>query len=86
MRLYLRRSHDAALACAGGGEPALYLASHDAGRLYDLDTARLVSTARRLGAGQPVVHHLDTPAQHVRLEGLPLLRALRECHREGVPR
>ena len=58
-------------ACFREGEPWAHL--------LDLDLARLVHTAQRLGVRKVVVHGKGTWKQHVDLCGKPLQRALAEC-------
>jgi hypothetical protein len=56
----------------------------DIGHLFDLDRARLVATAKRLGIRKVVVDREGTDKQHVDLCGAPLFKALAECEREAV--
>jgi hypothetical protein len=51
----------------------------DLAHLFDQDIARLKQTAFNLGVRVVLVHHPDTPRQHVDLVGGPLRRALAEC-------
>lgn len=47
--------------------------------LFDLDTGRLVSTARQLGVKVIFIDKDETPRQHIDLCGRPLLRAIERC-------
>ena len=62
------------------GAPRVFLREARAGRpwahLFDQDVRRLQEFARRLGVRRIVVHHADTPRQHVDLCGGPLDRAM----------
>lgn len=96
MKRFERREIREALRCAGQGGQALHVflalkmpapscfrRSLQWGHLFDQDAERVEKTARRLGVRKVVVHHRDTPKQHVDLCGKPLERAIRSCEKEG---
>lgn len=59
--------------------PACFKAGEPWAHLMDMDVARLVRTARRLGVRKVVVHGKGYWKQHVDLCGKPLQCALAEC-------
>jgi hypothetical protein len=60
------------------GAPTCFRRSGQWGHLFDMDTDRLIATARRLGV-RAIMIHGQGARQHVDLCGQPLAKAIREC-------
>lgn len=61
------------------GAPGVFKASRVAAHLFDRDTERLITTARKLGVRVIKIGRKGTPKQHVDLCGRPLQRARMVC-------
>lgn len=62
--------------------PAVFKRHKQWGHLFDLDKARLVNTARRLGVRVIQVHHEGLKGQHIDLCGRPLAKAQEASRRQ----
>lgn len=63
--------------CGGRGD--FFKHPQRAARLFDQNTARLITTIRKFGINTIHVHLVGTDKQHVDLTGKPLERAMRAC-------
>lgn len=61
------------------GIPACFKRSLAWAHLFDLDTPRLMRTARELGVERFYIHYKGTKRQHVDLCGMPLKLATVRC-------
>jgi len=62
--------------------PKIFKRYMEAAHLFDIDTARLVTTARALGVKKVFVHYAGYDRQHIDLCGAPLERARAKCLEE----
>jgi hypothetical protein len=95
MRAFERgQSNEAMLYAAEGGQglhvypalgmnaPLCFKRSKQWAHLYDMDTKRLISTAKQLGVRVIVVHYRGHPNQHIDLCGGPLKKAMNSIQKE----
>ena len=63
------------------GAPACFKKSREAAHLFDINTKRLIVTARQLGVRVIKIGRIGMPKQHVDLCGRPLKRAIEICEK-----
>ena len=68
----------------GWGGPQCFRRAKEFAHLFDQDTDRLTTTARRLGVNQVYVHKRGSSGQHVDLCGPPLRRAIAMASNRGA--
>jgi hypothetical protein len=80
--------HTHAIICDRAKAPRCFVRAVDRGEkiahLFDMDEARLVATARRLGVNVVVVERPGRKGMHVDLCGAPLRKALAECEQGSL--
>ena len=94
MRRFLMQEMSTALEYAEGGGQALHVHTltgrhrlfskyHEIAHLFDRDEERLIMTAKRLGVQVIKVERRGEREQHIDLCGMPFIKALGECTRDG---
>ena len=61
----------------GINTPKAFEGSHLIGKLFDMDSRRLIKTARELGVRIIKIDRINQPGQHIDLVGPPLENALK---------